>query len=65
MVAMYVLGIAFGMLLVVASVRNWEWLYQDWDTALLRAVAGENATRWACGLCGLVFVVAVVGLWVR
>jgi hypothetical protein len=65
MVALYLLGIAFGLLLVVAAVRDWEWLYQDWDAALLRAVAGEGATRWVCGACGVALVVGVVGLWAR
>lgn len=63
MVFLYVFGIAFGLLLVVAALRDWDWLYQDWDTAILRAIAGEGATRLVCGVCGLVLIVVAVAHW--
>ena len=63
--AFYVIFISIGILLIIAAVLGWEWIYGMWDAEFVRAVFGENAARFFCGACGLILVVMMIGYWTK
>jgi hypothetical protein len=51
---------AFGLFLLVSALANWDWYAVLRDFAIVERLLGENAAWWACGVAGLVLIVAAV-----
>ena len=58
MIVLLFIGIAIGVILILAAVMNWESIYDHMEVAVVAGIFGENAGRLTCLLAG----VAVIGL---
>ena len=56
MIAIACIGIAIGLWFLVSALANWDWYKGIADFAIAEALLGENATRWLCGILGLVVI---------
>ena len=63
--ALYLIGIAIGVFLIVSALLGWEWVHGLWDVEAVRVVLGEGAARWFCAAGGLVMVGMTIGYWAK
>ena len=54
-----------GLGLLVAALLGWEWLYAMWDVEATRAIFGDEAARWLCGICGILILGIGLMVWVK
>ena len=58
MIVLLLIGIAIGVILILAAVMNWQSIYDNMEIGLIAGIFGENAGRLTCLVAGL----AVIGL---
>ena len=58
MIVLLLIGIAIGVILILAAVLNWQSIYDNMEISLIAGIFGENAGRLTCLLAG----VGVIGL---
>jgi hypothetical protein len=56
MLAIACIGIAVGVLFLVSALANWDWYKGIVDFAAAEGLFGEDATRWLCGIIGVVAI---------
>lgn len=54
---LYYLMVAFGVLLIIAALTNWEWYFKQRRAQTMIKLMGPNGARWFYGLLGLIFTV--------
>lgn len=65
MIALYLIGIAIGLFMIVVAIFNWDAWFYDADSVMIQWIGGETAVRWYWGISGVALIVAVVteGIW--
>ncbi len=56
MFAIACIGIALGLWFLVSALANWNWYKGIVDFAAAESLFGEDATRWLCGIVGVVVI---------
>ena len=57
--------LVMGLALLVAALLGWEWLYALWDVEATRAIFGDEAARWFCGICGAAILAIGLIVWLK
>ena len=65
MVGLLVFGFVLGLLFLVSALAEWEWVYSLWDVEATRALFGEAAARWFCGVVGVAMMGVVAAYWAK
>jgi hypothetical protein len=65
MIGLYLVGAVIGLLLLVAAIAEWDGSYGLWDVDATRAIFGERAARWFCGLIGVAILVMTGLYWAK
>lgn len=63
MIVFCLLGILAGLFLIVAALRNSDWIRAFAELDLVDRVLGETSARIACGAFGGVIIVVAVLFW--
>ena len=56
MVALSIFIIFLGGWFLISALANWDWYNAILDFAAVEALFGESASRWLCGVVGLVLI---------
>nr|WP_319401133.1 Imm17 family immunity protein [uncultured Carboxylicivirga sp.] len=54
---LFYLMVAFGLLLIVAAIINWEWYFKQRRAQIIIKSIGRTGARWLYGALGLFFAV--------